>query len=209
MVKLTFKEEVANSVSHGVMATIILFSLPFIGVLGYLRSGTIGIIANGVFGISIFLMLMSSTLYHTMEFDSVHKQVFRKLDHIMIFVAIAGSYTPVALELIGGVEGLIILLIQWLGVLFGIFYKIFGKSMDKKLSLVIYIAMGWSVVLFLPTVIANSTPMFLGLITLGGIFYSVGAYFYTKRTMKYHHLIWHIFINMAVVTHFIAIIFYI
>lgn len=206
-IKLTFKEEVANSVTHGVMSILTLLALPMIAIYSYTLGGWAYAIGVSVFMISIFMMFLTSTLYHVMDFDSKHKDVFQKLDHIMIFLAIAGTYTPIAITLIGGWQGALILVIQWSMVLIGIFFKLFSKKQYSKLSLSIYLIMGWSIVFFLPVLFQNASPLFFGLILGGGICYSVGAYYYTKRTMKYHHMIWHLFINIAAILQFIAVVF--
>lgn len=206
--KLTFKEEVGNTVTHGLMMVLTLLVIPFGSVYSYLKGGIIQSIGVSVFLISIFLMFLSSTLYHAMAYDSKHKMVFRILDHIFIYVAIAGSYTPVALVIIGGWQGTVIVVFQWLAVIFGIFYKSLSSKSIPKVSLTIYILMGWTAVLFLPILIKNSSLAFMGLILFGGLMYSAGAYFYAKTDMKFHHMIWHIFINLASVMHVLAILFY-
>lgn len=206
-VRLTFQEEVANSVTHGVMSIIVLCALPAVAIYAYMNGGVSYAVGVSIFMISIFMMFLISTLYHSMDFDSQHKDVFQKLDHIMIFLAIAGTYTPIAISLIGGWQGMLILIIQWGMVGIGIFYKLFSKTYYPKLSLTIYLIMGWSIVFFLPTLLAKATPLFFGLILAGGICYSIGAYFYMKRTMKYHHMIWHLFINIAALLQFLAVVF--
>ncbi|MGL5541208.1 MAG: PAQR family membrane homeostasis protein TrhA [Erysipelotrichaceae bacterium] len=208
-IQLSFKEEVANAITHGVMSIIALIALPIGAVYAYQQQGASFAFGISVFIISLFLMFLSSTLYHSMDFNSKQKAIFQKIDHIMIFVAIAGSYTPIAISLIGGWQGALILVIQWLMVLIGIFYKVFSKRYIPKLSLFLYLTMGWIALLFLPTLIANGSWMFFGLILAGGIFYSVGAYFYMKRSMTFHHMIWHLFINFAAVFHFVAIVWFI
>lgn len=125
-----FKEEVFNCVTHGVMAIIMLCLIPACAVYAYTKGGTTQAFGVSVFTICIFLMFLVSTLYHAMEHDSPHKQVFRILDHIFIYFAIAGSYTPVALCLIKGWQGILILIIQWTMVLVGILYK----SISIKIS---------------------------------------------------------------------------
>lgn len=206
--RLSFSEEVANVITHGVMALIFLLLLPFSAIYSYLQGGSLLAFGTSVFVICIFMMLLVSTLYHAMSYDTTHKVVFRILDHIFIYFAIAGSYTPIALTLIGGWKAGVILGIQWACVLFGIFYKAVAKKEYPKLSLIVYMVMGWVAVLFMPTLLKNSKPIFLGLIVLGGIFYSVGAYFYTRKK-KWSHMIWHIFISAASIVHYIAIVFYI
>ena len=119
----TFGEEVGNAVSHGVMAILTLLALPFAAVWAYVKSGGEALTAMSVsiFVVSICLMFLVSTLYHSMSPQSKHKAVFHILDHIFIYVAIAGSYTPVALDIIGGWQGVVIFIIQWVAVIFGVF----------------------------------------------------------------------------------------
>jgi len=103
----TTGEEIANAVSHGAMSFVTLLALPFAAVWAYLHDvdGVLASVSVSVFVVSIFLMFLASTLYHSMNPHSRHKEVFHILDHIFIYVAIAGSYTPIALSVIGGGEG--------------------------------------------------------------------------------------------------------
>ena len=122
----TFGEEVGNTVSHGVMAVLTLLALPFCAVWAFVHGTAAPILASvgiSVFVICIFLMFLCSTLYHAMQPESKHKAVFHILDHIMIYLAIAGSYTPIALYVIGGWQGTLIVIIQWVMVLFGVSRK--------------------------------------------------------------------------------------
>lgn len=208
----TFGEEVANAVSHGVMTILSLLALPFAAVWAYAHGGEQGVlnaVGVSVFVISIFLMFLCSTLYHSMQPESKHKAVFHILDHIMIYFAIAGSYTPIALSVIGGWQGAMIVAIQWLMVLFGIFYKSLSRRSIPSVSLTIYLIMGWMIVLFFPLFWRSATTPLLALIGAGGIFYTIGAWFYAKRGFRYHHLVWHLLINIAVICHFVGIIFFI
>ena len=207
----TFGEEVANAVSHGVMAILALFALPFSAVWAYTHEPLHPILASvgvSVFVLSIFLMLLCSTLYHTMLPESKHKAVFHILDHIMIYFAIAGSYTPVALCVIGGWQGVLIVVVQWLMVLFGIFYKSLAKRSIPSISLTIYLIMGWMIVIFFPLFWREASTPLLALIGAGGEFYTIGAIFYAKKGFRYHHLVWHLLINLALVCHFVGIVFF-
>lgn len=208
MIQLSFKEEVGNAITHGIMALLLLILIPITAIYTYSVGGLTYALGVSVYTICIFLMFLVSTIYHSMEFSSTQKVVFRILDHIFIYFAIAGSYTPIAISLIGGWQAALILIIQWSGVIFGIFYKAIARKDMRKLTLAVYLIMGWVAVLFMPTIIKNSTPIFLGLIVLGGVLYSVGAYFYTRKK-PYSHVIWHVFINLASISHFIAIVFFI
>ena len=207
----TFGEEVANTVSHGVMTVLMMLALPFSAVWAYSHSTTNPVLASvgvSIFVISIFLMSLCSTLYHSMQSESKHKAVFHILDHIMIYFAIAGSYTPVALCVIGGWQGVLIVIIQWLMVLFGIFYKSLSKRSIPSISLTIYLIMGWMIVIFFPLFWRQASTPLLSLIGAGGIFYTLGAIFYAKKGFRYHHLVWHLLINLAVLCHFVGIVFF-
>ena len=208
MLQLTFGEEVANTISHGVMAVFMLVLLPYVSVRSYLQGGSLLVFGNAVFILSLYCMFMASTLYHAMAYDTKHKYVFRVLDHSMIFVAIAGTYTPIALYGIGGKLGWTIFIVQWLMVTCGIIYKSLAKHSIPKLTVTIYMIMGWTALILLPELIRNIGWKFVSLIALGGVLYSIGALFYVKQEKKYYHFIWHIFINLASISHIIAIVFY-
>lgn len=206
----TFGEEVGNTISHGVMSILMLLALPFAAVWSYTRSGadvlhTVGVC---IFCVSLFLMFMISTLYHSMLHDTRHKEVFHILDHIFIYFAIAGSYTPVALSVIGGWQGWLIFILQWAMVLFGIFYKSLSRRSIPAVSLTIYMVMGWTVVFFFPLFLKHASWEFISLIALGGLFYTIGAVFYAMKAFRHHHLVWHLLINLAAISHYVAIVFF-
>ena len=187
-----------------------LLALPFAAIRSYTHAMGNNIesaVGVSIFVISIFLMFLISTLYHAMDPSSKHKAVFHILDHIFIYVAIAGSYTPIALTVIGGWQGILIVIVQWAMVLFGIFYKSLSKRSIPAISLTIYLIMGWTVIFFFPLFLRNSSLPLLILIAAGGIFYTLGAWFYAKKGFKYHHLVWHLMINIAASCHFAAIVF--
>ena len=168
----TYGEEVANTVSHAVMLPLTLCLLPFAAVWTYLHDArpVLASVSVSVCVISIFLMLLASTLYHSMRPDSKHKAVFHKLDHIFIFVAIAGTYTPVALLVIGGWQGVFVTVLQWTAVLLGILYKTLARRSIPALSLTIYLVMGWTAIFFLPRLIRNASLPLLLLIRRGTLY---------------------------------------
>lgn len=206
--QLGLGEEVANCVTHGVMALLCICSLPAAAIYSYQLGGTLRAAGVSIFIICLFLMFIVSTLYHCMPYGSNHKYVFRKLDHICILFAIAGSYTPVALCNIGGWQSALILTIEWGALLGGVLLKSIATKSYPKLSMTIYMVMGWTAVFFLPTLLNNSSIMFLGLIVAGGVMYTIGAFFYSKPQKRYFHSIWHICINLAGILHFVAIVFF-
>ena len=209
VVPLTFGEEVGNAVSHGVAAIIFIFLPPFTAVYMYLEGGMSHAAGGSIFVISMLLMFLTSTLYHSMEHNTNHKYVMRLLDHSFIYVAIAGTYTPIAISVVGGTFGLVILIVQWVATILGILYKVLAPVVNEKVSLAIYLIMGWSAVAFIPSIISETSWVFIGLIILGGLAYTAGAWFYAQKTRKYFHMIWHFFIIIAAICHYTAIVFYI
>lgn len=209
VVPLTFGEEVGNAVSHGVAAIIFIFLLPFTAVYMYEADGVAHAVGGSIFVISMLLMFLTSTLYHSMEHNTNHKYVMRLLDHSFIFVAIAGTYTPIAVSVVGGTFGIVILVLQWAATIFGILYKVLAPVVNEKVSLAFYLIMGWSAVAFIPSIISETSWVFIGLIILGGLAYTAGAWFYAQKTRKYFHMIWHFFIIIAAICHYTAIVFYI
>ena len=204
----TVGEEVANAVSHGVMVCLTLAALPFAAVHAYLRAGTLAAFATSVFVISLLLMFLGSTLYHSMHPASRHKEIFHILDHIFIYVAIAGTYTPIALSVIGGWQGIFITILQWVMVLFGIIYKSLARRSIPAVSLTIYLVMGWTIVFFMPLFVRHASTPMLVLIAAGGLLYTAGAWVYARKGFRYHHMVWHLLINVAAISHFVAIVFY-
>lgn len=205
--KLSFGEEVANSITHGIGALIALFALPATAIFAYQTQNTTAAIGMSIFVISLFLMFMSSCIYHAMAYDSMQKYILRIIDHSMIYIAIAGSYTPMALSLVGGWLGYTIIVLQWGITIFGILYKIFAKKINEKFSLALYLIMGWLVVLILPILIEKTSGIFWVYLVAGGLSYTIGALFYAKKK-PYFHMIWHLFILLASVLQYIGIVFY-
>ncbi|MCX7920542.1 MAG: hemolysin III family protein [Clostridia bacterium] len=207
-VKLTFGEEVANSITHGVAALSVLFCFPLAIITAYDKGTLKDVIGVTIFCISIFMMFLMSTLYHIMEHETKHKNIMHILDHIFIYVAIAGTYTPVALSVIEGWQAVLILAIQWIMVLFGILYKSLSRRSMPKVSLMIYLVMGWTLIIFMPLFIQRAAPLLFWLIFAGGILYSLGAVVYARKGFKYHHMVWHTFVFLGALTHFIGICFF-
>lgn len=203
-------EERANAVSHGAMALLLLPALPFAAVWAYAHDpdALTAAASVSVFVMSVLLMFLASTLYHAAAPGSRRKEVLHVFDHIFIYVAIAGSYTPVALAVIGGWQGTFIAVLQWTMVVFGIFYKSLARRSLPAVSLTIYLVMGWSIVFFLPLFVRQAAAPLLALIALGGVLYTLGAWVYARKGFRYHHLVWHLAIDLAVTAHFVGIVFF-
>ena len=206
--RYTIGEEIFNSVTHGVG---VLIAIAFMILLIIKSQGnTPLIIANIIYGVSLMLMFLFSTLYHAIT-NTKAKQVLRYFDHSAIFICIAGTFTPIIVRVLQGAQRVGFLVAIWLIALIGIILKItiFRKNLQekyKKQSLIIYVVMGWMSVLLMKKVIQISGMLSFILILSGGVLYSIGVYFYAKKR-KYFHSIWHIFIILASVAQFFGIYF--
>ena len=166
--KLSFGEEIANSVTHAVGALLMLILLPISAVYSFEQHGSAQcfwdfyLCDQSLFDVSVFDRLPC------MSYDSPQKYVLRIIDHSMIYIAIAGSYTPVVLTLMNNWMGYSIILIQWGTTIFGILYKIFAKKVNEKFSLALYLIMGWLVIFIIPQIVSQTNPIFWGLMLMGG-----------------------------------------
>lgn len=205
---LGFGEEVGNCISHGVMGLLLLFALPYYAIRAYIQQGALHATGISIYIICMIFMFMGSCLYHSMPHETTHKYVFRKIDHIMILLAIAGTYTPICLSLIHNWVGYVVLAIEWVMAIFGILLKSISSKAHPKLSMCIYMVMGWLAILILPTLLKKGSPVFLALIVAGGLLYTAGTFFYSKPQKRFFHFTWHIFILLASICHMIAIFYF-
>ena len=205
--KLTFGEEIGNAVSHGVMMFALLFTLPYYAIRAYIMYGALGGWGISIYFLAMIFMFGTSCLYHIMPYDTPYKAVFRRLDHIMINLAIAGTYTPICMILMNNWLGWTILIIEWALALTGIITKAISNKRHKALSLTMYLVMGWLAVVMLPTLLRDTSWLFLFFIVLGGVMYSIGVFFYSNPQKRYFHFTWHIFIVLASICHLIAILY--
>lgn len=157
-----------------------------------------------VYSVSLVLLYFASTAYHATS-DPTLKKIFQRLDHLSIFLLIAGSYTPVVLIGIGGWWGWSLFYSVWTLVAAGFLVKLLAFETSEKLSLFLYILMGWLIVVAVKPLVESVSVPALSLIVLGGLLYSAGIIFYTRDHVRYNHAIWHIFVLGGSISHFIAI----
>ena len=207
--KYSFGEEIGNAISHGVMALTVMCGISPAAIQLFKRHGALGATSMTIFMCSLFLMFLSSALYHSMTVETRQKKVLQILDHIFIYFAIAGTYTPISLLVIGGWEGILVASLQWAMVLFGILYKSISRRRIPKISLTIYLVMGWSIIFVAPMLIRNSHIGLQLFILGGGFFYSAGAYFYAKKEKRFFHMVWHFFVNLGALCHFLGVLLFI
>ena len=172
--------------------------------------------AMGIFILTMILLYAASTVYHTLDVKAGVLKVFRKLDHMMIFVLIAGTYTPICLLVLKGRVGMIMLALVWGIAVVGMVLKAFWVTCPKWFSSIIYIAMGWICLLVFPTLLRDlKTPAFLWLLA-GGILYTVGGVVYALRLQAFNcvhkyfgsHEIFHLFVMAGSFCHFVVMYWY-
>jgi hemolysin III len=205
----TIGEEIANSVLHGIGALAAITGLVFLilkntGFLGGNRAAGIDITAAVLFTAAMIGMFLISTLYHAIQNKSV-KSLFRKLDHSVIFIFIAGTYTPICLSGLRGAWGWSLFEVEWALALTGIILNILNSKTIKKIEVTVYIMMGWAVIIgFLPLI--HRVPVIsIILLLAGGAAYTLGTVFYKKKNIKHTHAIWHAFVIIGAVFHWFSI----
>lgn len=205
--KYSKAEEIFNSISHGTGVIFGIVALTLLLIVGIRSRHVPSIVAYSIYGACIILMFLSSTLYHSITIAKA-KKVLRVLDHSSIFLFIAGTYTPISILVLDGTMRLVTLIGIWSIALAGVIYKIitYGKfDKYKKVSLFIYLAMGWFGILPVKSIIDNTSINFFFWILAGGLLYSLGTIFYSSKKIKFNHGIWHIFVLAASVAHFLGI----
>ncbi len=198
------KDELANSLTHGLGILLGIIAIPFLGAKAIISGNLSAIIGSGMFGLGFMMVFTFSTLYHSIVQPDV-KKTFRILDHISIYFMIAGSYTPFILIYMPSKTGYIILAIQWILTFLGTIYKIFFTGKFKWFSTIVYLAMGWMIVLVIGPFVDSLPLLSLWLIVAGGLLYTVGVVFYKWYSLPYHHAIWHVFVLAASICHFVAV----
>jgi len=203
----SFREEIANSISHGLGLLLALVALPVL-VLTAIEAGSVRFLVGvSVFGGTMVLLYLASTLYHSITHETA-KQIFRVFDHTAIFLLIAGSYTPFSLGVLRGPWGWSMLAIVWTLAIIGISLKINRRTRHSRISIVLYVIMGWlAVIAIKPIVMLIPVPGIL-LIFAGGVAYTGGLAFFAAQRIRYNHFIWHLFVIAGTTCHFFAVLWY-
>ena len=159
-----------------------------------------------IFSLGLMVLYTMSSIYHGLK-PSKAKNVLEILDHSSIYFLIAASYTPFLILGLHSNMGVGMLIIQWVICAFGITFKAFFTGKFKGISTIIYLLMGWMIVISWNELVTNISPISLGFLVTGGILYSLGTIFYMWKLCKFNHMIWHIFVVLGSLSHYIAIWF--
>ena len=202
--KESLLEKKLNFITHGIGLVLSVMGLFYLVEKSILYPKSFNLISSLVYGISLILMYSSSTIYHY-YIDSKYSRVLQKIDHISIYLLIAGSYTPGLLLKLKYSLGFEILIIIWLLAFIGIIHKIFFFNYLKKASLIIYLFMGWLIVIDFNAVLESFSSNSIFFMVLGGLLYTIGTFFYSLDKLKYNHVIWHLFVLGGSACHYILI----
>ncbi len=201
-------EEIANSLSHGIGMLAAMAATPVLIFAAVQRGDTVGIVGASVFAATMVLLYSASTLYHALPRNRA-KQIFQILDHVAIFLLIAGTYTPFTLGVLRGTWGWVLFGLVWSLALTGIALKLVWGARYPRLSTFLYLAMGWIVIIAVKALWLHMSIWGLFWLLAGGIAYTVGVVFYVlDGRVRYSHFIWHLFVIAGTSCHFIAVLWY-
>lgn len=201
----TRNEELANGISHVLGILFCLIAMPFLILMALKHHNVVTFLAVFTFGIGMLLVYSFSVMYHLAKNEKI-KRVLNIGDHISIYFLIAGTYTPLMLIYLSKETALVFLGVLWFIVLVGSVFKIFFTHRFELLSVLLYLAMGWMVVFVIkPLLLTIPWSVFLWILA-GGISYTIGVYFFVKGDRKYYHTIWHFFVLLGTILHYISIV---
>lgn len=206
-----YQGERINSITHLVGAVLALIGFGALLTVSIQQLNPALIASFSVFGVTLVLLYTMSTLYHSFRSPKV-KAVFRQLDHVCIYLLIAGTYTPFMAVTVGGTTGLVMLVVIWALALVGLLLDILPKRRIKWLQITIYLVMGWVCVIVYRDLSAAFGAAGLAWLWVGGLAYTVGVIFYVLdglKKLRHAHGIWHLFVLAGSFCHFVAVVAYV
>jgi hemolysin III len=204
----TKAEEIGNATTHGMGAILSVVAITLLIVSASGQNDQLKLISGIVFGCTLLLMYVSSTIYHSMT-DPKIKHLFRILDHSSIYLLIAGSYTPFMLVTLKGPWGWTLFTVIWSLAFAGVLFKLFFVHKFELLSTIIYLAMGWMALIVIKPICQLLPLGGLLCVIAGGLCYTVGVIFYVWERLKFSHVLWHLFVLAGSIFHFFAVLLYV
>jgi hemolysin III len=202
------REELANSLTHGLGVALSIAGLVLMVVFSSRFGDAWHLVSTAIFGATLVLLYTSSTLYHSFRGERI-KQVLQKIDHAAIFLLIAGSYTPFLLVTLRGPWGWSLFGVVWGLAIVGVALKFWHAGRFRLVSTLIYIGMGWLVLVAFKPLSAALPPGGLTLLVAGGLCYTGGAAFYLWKSLPYQHALWHLFVMAGSACHWAAVFFHV
>ena len=202
-------EEIFNSVSHGVSALGAVVGCSVMVTLAACFGDIKAVVSSLIFGLSLIVMYTMSTLYHAFPFEKV-KKIFRIFDHSSIPLLIAGSYTPFCIIVLdGNIKGIVVAAAVWRCAILSILLNVINLDRFEKLNLALYVLMGWAALFALKDIVLALPQMGFLLLAGGGVAYTVGIVFYKMTKVKYMHSVWHLFVTLGSLRHFLCVVIYV
>ncbi|WP_196592673.1 PAQR family membrane homeostasis protein TrhA [Pectinatus sottacetonis] len=201
-------EEKINAITHGIGTFLAVIGLIILVVRAYIDGGKWQMIAAVVYGVSLVLLYLASTLYHSFSRKRV-KDVLKIFDHSAIYVLIAGNYTPFALLSLHGTLGWVLFAVVWSLAAIGIVFKIFFVKRFRFFSTICYLLMGWLAVIVVKPLLAVLPSAAIYWLIIGGVLYTIGTVFYLDKKIPYNHAVWHLFVIGGSIAHFISVFKYV
>lgn len=199
-----YKGERFNSVSHLIAAVFALVGASVLITLAAVEGNTLKVVSYSIYSVTLFLLYLSSTLYHS--FQGRAKDIFQKLDHLAIYLLIAGTYTPFALIALKGATGWWLFGVVWSLAAIGIIIENLPIKGPRIIPIIIYIIMGWACLFTMDTMIGSMSEIGFAFLLAGGIVYTIGVIFYVlDNWYPWCHEIWHLFVIGGSVCHYFAI----
>jgi hemolysin III len=203
----TIADEWANAITHGIGLVASLIGLPILILTWKARGDALSVIGASVFGASLIAVYATSTFYHAIPHPRA-KRVLQLLDHIAIYLLIAGTYTPFTLGVLRGAWGWTLFGIVWTLAALGILFKLFFRTRFKRMSTLLYLGMGWVAIIAVKPMLAMMPAAGFWLLLAGGLLYSAGTWFYMRDHRRFHHATWHCFVIGGSTCHFFAVLRY-
>lgn len=201
----TLAEETANAVSHGLAFIAGLIGTPFLVHRAYVTGDAFFIAGASLFAASILFMYLTSTLYHGLPLGKA-KHTFRVLEHCAIFILIAGTYTPLLLGALNGAWGWSLFGVVWALALMGVLLKIFAQHLPIAFSTILYLVMGWVIVIAIKPLLAVMPLPGIYWLVAGGLSYTLGvAFFVFDDHLPFGHFIWHLWVMVGTSCHYVAV----
>jgi hemolysin III len=204
----SYAEEIANATTHGIGLVLSVVGWIALMVVSGMAGDGWDLAASAVFGGSLVFLYSTSTLYHSVRQPRA-KWILRVLDHVAIFLLIAGTYTPFTVVLMRHGWGWTLLALIWGLALAGLLFKLFSTHRFHPAATSLYLIMGWLGILFADPMSAALPAGALLLIVAGGLAYTVGVVFYGWHSLRYSHAIWHVFVLVGSICHFAAVALYV
>lgn len=201
--KYSKREDNFNVISHALGAVLSIIGMVALLIAKELNGALkIGVI---IYGLSMFALFSASSLYHHQQ-DPKRRAVLKRMDHAMILVMISGTYAPFCLAMNSKISILILIMVYILSVI-GILLKVIFINVSSKVSITIYLVVGWLAIFMMKDIVTYFDPIVIILMVAGGVVYSLGALVYAFTSFEYHHALWHVFVLVAAVMFYFAVAF--